>query len=94
MDVQSTSQRSKDQHAQRVEREARALIEAQCYFVGRCGQIAFHLEEDVLTIRGSVPTFYLKQLLQCTLKNLDGVRQIDNQVTVDSFNGSAVRSNR
>ncbi len=38
---------------------------------------------DVLTVRGIVPTFYLKQLLQSALKRLE-VR-IDNQVMVASY---------
>jgi hypothetical protein len=33
-------------------------------------------------VRGTVPTFYLKQLLQNVLKDVDGVRAIDNQVAV------------
>lgn len=46
----------------------------------------------VLRLVGQVPTFYLKQVLQSILQNLDGVTQIDNRVDVVSSNGlSSVR---
>jgi hypothetical protein len=34
-----------------------------------------------------VPTFYLKQVLQCVLRDVEGVRGIDNQVVVISSQG-------
>ncbi len=43
----------------------------------------YECETDVLTVRGIVPTFYLKQLLQSALKDLN-VR-IDNQVAVAGY---------
>jgi hypothetical protein len=42
----------------------------------------FEHQEDVLVVRGRVPTFYLKQLLQTLLKRLDGTPRIDNRVEV------------
>jgi hypothetical protein len=48
--------------------------------------------DDVLTLRGRVPTFYLKQIVQSLLKNLEGVERIDNLVDVISAVGlSSVR---
>jgi len=38
-------------------------------------------------LRGRVPSFYLKQILQTWLRRLDGVEQIDNQVDVVSATG-------
>ena len=39
------------------------------------------------------PSFYLKQVLQTLLRNLDGVKQIDNQVDVVTSTGlSSVRA--
>jgi hypothetical protein len=49
--------------------------------------LSFELKDEVLVIRGSVPSFYLKQMVQTVLKDLDGVRQIDNQVEVVGANG-------
>jgi hypothetical protein len=50
-------------------------------------RVTFQFQDGVLTLRGRVPTFYLKQLLQSWLKDLDGVREIDNQVDVVSATG-------
>jgi hypothetical protein len=36
----------------------------------------------VLIVRGAVPTFYLKQVLQSVLKDIEGIRMIENQVQV------------
>jgi hypothetical protein len=44
--------------------------------------IAFDKEGQTLIVRGEVPTFYLKQLLQETLRALPGVARVDNQVNV------------
>jgi len=41
----------------------------------------------VLMLRGRVPTFYLKQVLQSLLKGLEGVERIDNRVDVVSAQG-------
>ena len=37
----------------------------------------------VLVVSGRVPSFYLKQLLQSTLGNLDGIDRVINEVNVD-----------
>ena len=73
--------------ADEVVQRARALIEAQHHFVGRSQWFEFSYENDVLIVRGTVPTFYLKQIVQCVLKGLDGVRLIDNQVMVTAIEG-------
>jgi hypothetical protein len=51
-------------------------------------------EEEILIVRGSVPTFYLKQILQTVLKDIEGVRQIENQVQVVSAAGLSGVSKR
>lgn len=66
-----------------VEKCARARIETHPLFLARGRLFEFHCEDDVLVVRGCVPTYYLKQMLQSALKDLEGVRWIDNQVTVD-----------
>lgn len=46
----------------------------------------------VLILHGRVPTFYMKQILQTRLRDIDGVARIDNQVDVVSSNGlSSIR---
>ena len=43
---------------------------------------------DTLLVRGDVPSYYLKQIIQTLLRDLEGVRQIDNQVKVKSAEGA------
>jgi hypothetical protein len=74
-----TSERRKD-----IADRAYAMLEAHAHFRGRSGRFEFVCQEDVLVVRGAVPSFYLKQVLQTVLRDIDGVRQIDNQVTVVS----------
>jgi hypothetical protein len=70
-----------------VEELARQRLSESCpyAFYFRC--IAFQFQDGVLMLRGRVPTFYLKQMLQSWLKDLDGVREIDNRVDVVSATG-------
>jgi hypothetical protein len=68
-----------------IERRARQAVAEHCHFRGRTDKFEFVCREDVLQVRGAVPSFYLKQLLQDALKGLQGVRWIDNQVAVVSF---------
>lgn len=39
-------------------------------------------DNGVLRLKGRVPSFYLKQLVQSLVENIDGVERIDNQVDV------------
>ena len=41
--------------------------------------------EGVLVLRGVVGSYFLKQLVQETVRNLSGVRLIENDVQVDSW---------
>jgi hypothetical protein len=75
-----------------VEHLARDIVARHCHFRGRADYFQFVKRNDVLTVRGRVPSFYLKQMLQTLLKDLDGVRWIDNQVEVVACDGlSSVR---
>lgn len=67
-----------------IEQRAHAIVGAHHHFHGRAAHFAFECREGVLIVRGSVSTFYLKQVLQRVLKDVDGIRTIDNQVTVIS----------
>jgi len=53
----------------------------------RAASFDFHKLGDVLVVRGRVPSFYLKQMVQTALKDLEGVRRIDNQVQVVASHG-------
>jgi hypothetical protein len=75
-----------------VEQSAYEIIASHHCFHGRARGFEFDQNGDVLTIRGCVPSFYLKQVLQGLLKNLEGVERIDNQVEVVNPQGvSSVR---
>ena len=76
----------------RLERTAHELVARHYCFRGRADNFEFTHADEVLTVRGRVPTFYLKQMLQTMLMNLRGVSRIDNQVDVVSSHGlSSVR---
>jgi hypothetical protein len=70
-----------------VEQRARALIEEHSYFVGRGRMFEYEYRDEVLFVRGTVPTYYLKQMLQRALRDLDGVHRVENQVSVAASDG-------
>ena len=70
-----------------VEEQARQYLTKNCPYASCFKDISFEFKGGVLTLRGRVPTYYLKQILQTWLRKLDGVNQIDNQVDVTSATG-------
>ncbi len=66
---------------------ARDLISRHAPFSGRADCFEFECSKNVLVIRGRVPTYYLKQLLQDALKQLEGISSIDNRVEVVANGG-------
>ena len=75
-----------------LKRAAYETLAVHCHFRGRADGFQFVQRDDVLIVRGCVPSFYLKQVLQTVLKEVEGVRWIDNQVDVVSCYGlSSVR---
>jgi hypothetical protein len=73
---------------QTVAQRARDLVAFHSHFYGRADNFEFEYEGNVLVVRGRVPTYYLKQLLQDALKKLEGVRRVDNRVDVIFHNGT------
>jgi osmotically-inducible protein OsmY len=66
-----------------IERSAkRRLAESGCY-ARQFEQITVRWRDGVLTLQGRLPSFYLKQVLQTLLRNVEGVNRIDNQVKVE-----------
>lgn len=75
-----------------VELLARRMLAEKCTFAFCFNQVTFSYSQGVLTLDGRLPSFYLKQVLQTVLRDLDGVTRIDNQVNVVSSTGvSSVR---
>jgi osmotically-inducible protein OsmY len=50
-------------------------------------QITWNFQRGRLALRGRVPTFYMKQVLQEMLRNIEPVKHIVNEVDVVSSNG-------
>ncbi|MFW6170110.1 MAG: BON domain-containing protein [Planctomycetota bacterium] len=74
-----------------LNRVKRALAHS-CHFTRHWREIAIDYEDGVVTLRGTVPSFYLKQVLQSIVKKVPGVDRIDNRVDVVSAAGlSSVR---
>jgi hypothetical protein len=73
--------------ASSVEEQARQRLANNCPYAFYFKQITFEFAGGMLTLRGRVPTFYLKQMLQSWLRDLDNVKHIDNQVDVVSATG-------
>ena len=75
-----------------ISQTARSLLARHSHFRGRVESFEFVVEGRMLLVRGSVPSFYLKQVLQTVLKQVTGIQRIDNQVDVVSADGlSSVR---
>ncbi len=55
--------------------------------------ISCTLDHGVLSLRGRVPTYYLKQLAQTIGGSFEGVRHVSNELHVD-FPDRAYRTNR
>jgi hypothetical protein len=70
-----------------IERRAYYLVDTHAHFQRRASRFEFHCTNDVLLVRGNVPTFYLKQVLQTVLQNVDGIRIVDNRVDVIASDG-------
>lgn len=71
--------------------DARELLEQHTHFHGHAREITVEIMGERLILSGQLPSFYLKQLLQECLRNLDGVSEIDNRVDVvccDGLSGS------
>ena len=76
-----------DLWARFIKQRAHELLSTHSHFRGRAAGFQYEYREEVLVVRGSVPSFYLKQVLQTVLMELDGVVQIDNRVDVTSSHG-------
>ncbi len=64
-------------------------LEANPNFHGRLALAAIQIESDgdTLVLNGRVPSYYLKQLLQETVRQVDGVANVENHVMVVNPSG-------
>jgi hypothetical protein len=71
---------------------ARNHLEAHPHFRGRLVDVAIMHEGKTLTLRGQLPSFYLKQLVQEAVRHVPGVQRVRNMIDVVSADGvSSVR---
>ena len=58
-------------------------------------KISWRFQDGALTLRGCVPSFYLKQVLQELLRGIEHIERIENDVAVVSSTGlSSASPNR
>lgn len=71
---------------------ARDHLESHPHFRGRLKDVAILHEGVTLTLRGRLPSFYLKQLVQEAVRHVPGVQRVRNMIDVVSADGvSSVR---
>ncbi len=70
-----------------VELRAWAAINDHSHFRGRAKGFDLAYRDQVLTVRGRVPTYYLKQVLQTIVRDIEGVQAVDNRVEVIPSDG-------
>jgi hypothetical protein len=73
--------------ARDIEERAWSRINNHSQFRGRAKNFEVEYRDHVLTLRGAVPSFYLKQVLQTAVGDLEGVRLVDNNVQVIPSDG-------
>jgi hypothetical protein len=72
-------------HAREIERRAFARVNAHDHFLGQARRFNFACRDNVLVVRGHVPSSYLKQVLERVLSEVDGVDLVDDQVSVSAI---------
>ena len=73
--------------AQEIEEQAKQRVSEGCPYAYYFRGITYHYDDGVLTLRGRVPTYYLKQVLQQRLlSDLDDVT-VENKVDVVNSRG-------
>jgi len=66
-----------------IARQARHALEASSLFRGRSKLIRIDESDGRLMLEGRLPSYYLKQMLQTLLRDVEGVEQVENQVAVE-----------
>lgn len=66
---------------QEVYQRVRGRLE-KCPYVGIFRKVSCHFGQGRLTLRGCVPSFYLKQMLQELLRGIEHVDEVSNEVVV------------
>jgi osmotically-inducible protein OsmY len=70
-----------------VKKRAIEQLENHPYFKGRSQWVEMEFEEGTLRLKGRLPSFFLKQVVQEILRELPGVDRLDNEIIVASPSG-------
>jgi hypothetical protein len=68
--------------AENVKRTVRKCLSTSPAYAYTFEKIEICFSDGILTLRGQLPSFYLKQVLQTLLRDVEGVVRIDNRVDV------------
>jgi hypothetical protein len=71
---------------------ARQSLERHPHFRGRMSALRIEQRGRTLCLTGRLPTFYLKQLVQETIRHIPGVHGVLNEISV--VNAAGVSSER
>jgi osmotically-inducible protein OsmY len=74
--------------AHRIEESARKRLHRKAYLALR--DVSCTYQNGVLVLQGRVPSYYLKQVAQEVVGQLDGVNRIENQIRVRLDSAQAV----
>lgn len=66
---------------------ARRRLEEHPHFRGRAAGLSIEQRGKTLYLAGCLPSFYLKQLAQETVRRVPGVQAVHNEITVVSAAG-------
>lgn len=65
-----------------IEKRARGLLESQPHFRGRTQLVQYRYSNRRLYVTGKVPSYYLKQIAQEAVRDLEDVELIVNRIVV------------
>jgi osmotically-inducible protein OsmY len=66
---------------------ARQYLDSHPHFRGRTTRISIGCDGRTILLTGSLPTFYLKQLVQEAVRHVPGVLNVINEIDVVSASG-------
>ena len=76
---------------ERIHETVRRRIDG-CSYKLMFGNVTWHCNDGHLTLRGCVPNFHLKQMLQELLRGIEQVKQLTNNVDVEGSSGRESRT--
>ena len=70
-----------------LRQQAIELLESHPYFKGRSKWIGMEFEKGQIRLKGRLPSFFLKQVVQEILRELPGISRIHNDIVVATPHG-------